>query len=942
LFVGLYMSAIKMSTEAAAPDVAEEEDEEEGLNETEQLSVSSTSSEDIRPQVRQQFEKLAGVLRETNQNLHTFEFMLNQYRQLAKIAPFSRHQLQLPETAAAGNQGKNEEEDAQIMEQLKMLASAVDRLRQAGKDTAAAAATPPSPKADPEVTKEIQMLRKQVESLSEANSTVHVLNGKVNQLEGQLNNKTLDCQTFMQANQRLQTELQEEKKRCLSLDRKLDSERKAAKIVGQDITRYVDAMKKLEKEAESHQKEKKAVAESHQKDKKALTEEMKRLQQRLDEYSTALSAPCQTCLERSTSSSATTKYTDAIAMLEKEIDSHLKEKKDLKEEVKRLHQRVEENSAAINFLPCQTCLDRSTCDLKADSAIIVDTDNKTSFSKSYVEKIKALEREVEIYRKEKDDLAEEIKSFQKVSNRSGLEESGALCQTCLERSISAEDAIDAITKTAAGIDASKYRDVVKKLQTQVSYLQKDKSLLTEKILEQQQELDILVLSQKHREDHQLQPSNTVRILEEQIERLKIEKEEANLSRSSDVSLLAAAANNESSLLCRTCVEKPNTEEVVTSIVQTANEVSHSTVDLKRQLSEERRKRQQAEADHKDCRLQVEEYESQLREVKAGLQSVQLELERCQSQQQQQCSQDGGDGNNSSDQRQLKKTQLKLASVKAQRNTLLSTESRATDELARCKQQLKASQESLARLRSKSKTLLAKYRDRKQSASVMSAKIKWLRQWLLELRSMCKVKDDNNRQILDHLGNQIEISARLLSAFLNTPLETGCSSSVTAAAVEKRKPLANWFCDVQALASWTHSRLAAFGAKCWTTTTAITAAASSPNEKSLVIAASPNNKSMDLIRRMNRLKKDFNVHNNVMNRAAEKGDNTLSEISQLSRGALTHDDDASDDASVTLLHSVSSSCVGGSFKEVQIVAETHDSIARNQKDHFDSILSFLDK
>ena len=36
-----------------------------------------------------QFDKLAGVLAETNANLHTFEFMLNQYRQLAKIQPFN-------------------------------------------------------------------------------------------------------------------------------------------------------------------------------------------------------------------------------------------------------------------------------------------------------------------------------------------------------------------------------------------------------------------------------------------------------------------------------------------------------------------------------------------------------------------------------------------------------------------------------------------------------------------------------------------------------------------------------------------------------------------------------------------------------------------------------------------------------------------------------------
>jgi hypothetical protein len=36
-----------------------------------------------------QFAKLAGALKETNQNLLTFEFMLAQYRRLARIEPFN-------------------------------------------------------------------------------------------------------------------------------------------------------------------------------------------------------------------------------------------------------------------------------------------------------------------------------------------------------------------------------------------------------------------------------------------------------------------------------------------------------------------------------------------------------------------------------------------------------------------------------------------------------------------------------------------------------------------------------------------------------------------------------------------------------------------------------------------------------------------------------------
>jgi len=52
-------------------------------------SSSSTSLDDIEPEVKDQFVKLADALKETNQNLLTFEFMLAQYRKLARIEPFN-------------------------------------------------------------------------------------------------------------------------------------------------------------------------------------------------------------------------------------------------------------------------------------------------------------------------------------------------------------------------------------------------------------------------------------------------------------------------------------------------------------------------------------------------------------------------------------------------------------------------------------------------------------------------------------------------------------------------------------------------------------------------------------------------------------------------------------------------------------------------------------
>ena len=93
------------------------------------------------------------MLRETNANLHTFEFMLGQYRQLAKISPFNI----VPPAGAGGGS------DDVIMEQLKQLSSAVDRMTgsEGGGDGGSTLA-------------EIQSLRKQVDSLQQANDTAKV------------------------------------------------------------------------------------------------------------------------------------------------------------------------------------------------------------------------------------------------------------------------------------------------------------------------------------------------------------------------------------------------------------------------------------------------------------------------------------------------------------------------------------------------------------------------------------------------------------------------------------------------------------------------------------------------------------------------------------------------------------------------------------------------
>ena len=73
---------------------------------------------------------LAEALRETNENLHTSEFMLGKYRQMAKISPFlvkaSEAESFLISKSESNICSKSNEE---VMEQLKVLSDAIDKIK---------------------------------------------------------------------------------------------------------------------------------------------------------------------------------------------------------------------------------------------------------------------------------------------------------------------------------------------------------------------------------------------------------------------------------------------------------------------------------------------------------------------------------------------------------------------------------------------------------------------------------------------------------------------------------------------------------------------------------------------------------------------------------------------------------------------------------------------
>jgi len=127
-----------------------------------------------------------------------------------------------------------------------------------------------------------------------------------------------------------------------------------------------------------------------------------------------------------------------------------------------------------------------------------------------------------------------------------------------------------------------------------------------------------------------------------------------------------------------------------------------------------------------------------------------------------------------------------------------------------REKLSKAEESLSRLKVKSKALLQQHRAKKQSHAELCIKVDGIRLCLLELQHLCRTKDENYRDILDHLGSQIQISARLVAAYLDM------AYNYDALNLNGNVKLYNWFCAIQALSTWTHKQLMVFGAKCWTT------------------------------------------------------------------------------------------------------------------------------
>ena len=173
----------------------------------------------------------------------------------------------------------------------------------------------------------------------------------------------------------------------------------------------------------------------------------------------------------------------------------------------------------------------------------------------------------------------------------------------------------------------------------------------------------------------------------------------------------------------------------------------------------------------------------MKEWKEELESLQNELQRCQMQQQtelvQRCQMQQQTepvqgcqtkvtvpADNRAERKEKRKVEKELQQLKLQyadtlaaKEALSSQEIKIVNDLEEAKIKLATTEVSLIRLRGKSKILLKQYRAKKESYSELCGKLDSIRLCLLELRDLCRTKDENYRDIMDHLGSQVQSGSK---------------------------------------------------------------------------------------------------------------------------------------------------------------------------------------
>ena len=333
-------------------------------------TVSSTSScEDIQPEVRDQFVKLADALKETNQNLLTFEFMLSQYRKLARIEPFavsqqSEQQQQLDQQQPPKQVVHQESESSvDVLEQLRCLTLAVTNLQQHQPSSQELSENVTNDEVTHRLIEEVHTIRGQLQQLGEANEAVTFLRDKTETLERSIEEKNRLIEGLTEGHKRLTSQLAEERDKCHELDRKLENEKRAAAQVGKDITKYVERMSELESKVRSTEPKMMELAEKSELCRR-LTKENQEFQQQLLEHGKSIEEK-----------SKLTESEEKVRLLESRIRSEAQEKESLKTTIEILKDQLYEsrqlNDSRTNLNEssfCRTCIDGSGSDTLEEAA----------------------------------------------------------------------------------------------------------------------------------------------------------------------------------------------------------------------------------------------------------------------------------------------------------------------------------------------------------------------------------------------------------------------------------------------------------------------------------------------------------------------------------------------------------------------------------------------
>lgn len=221
--------------------------EEGEITETEESG--SSSGTDFAPKIRAQMQNLSTVLADTNENLLSFEFMLDHYRKLAKIQPI---------VASKDQEGSVNAPllDASQLEQTEKLNHLLQDLNQAVQKISDLSKVESDTTNQGVIEKEVIELEKRCRILEDTNDSLKARNDI---LEQECANKARLCDQLTESAHRSRAALEEERSKCVQLDKKLERERRAAQKVGQDVTRYVEQMQALEAEVKALRVQKKST-----------------------------------------------------------------------------------------------------------------------------------------------------------------------------------------------------------------------------------------------------------------------------------------------------------------------------------------------------------------------------------------------------------------------------------------------------------------------------------------------------------------------------------------------------------------------------------------------------------------------------------------------------------------------------------------------------------